>query len=61
MQAGGERLITIPPAMGYGNKGQSGIPPNSTLIFGVFSLYVSSLDTSLTIFTAEVKLLHIKS
>lgn len=34
MQAGGERQLTIPPAMGYGKRKQSGIPPSSTLIFG---------------------------
>ncbi|KAG7446216.1 peptidylprolyl isomerase [Guyanagaster necrorhizus] len=33
MQAGGERVLTIPPALGYGKKGQSGIPGNATLIF----------------------------
>ncbi|KAK0212778.1 hypothetical protein DFS33DRAFT_1492677 [Desarmillaria ectypa] len=33
MQAGGERVLTIPPALGYGKKGVSGIPGNSTLIF----------------------------
>ncbi|THH29954.1 hypothetical protein EUX98_g4242 [Antrodiella citrinella] len=35
MQAGGERLITVPPAQAYGNKKQNGIPANSTLIFEV--------------------------
>lgn len=34
MQAGGERLITVPPAKGYGSKKQGDIPANSTLIFG---------------------------
>jgi FK506-binding nuclear protein len=33
MQAGGERLLTIPPNMGYGNKAIEGIPAKSTLIF----------------------------
>ena len=36
MQVGGERHLTIPPAMGYGKKGVEGIPPGSTLIFGEF-------------------------
>jgi len=35
MQAGGERRLTVPASMAYGKKGQSGIPPNSTLIFEV--------------------------
>ena len=34
MKAGGERLITVPPAKGYGKKKQGTIPANSTLIFG---------------------------
>ena len=36
MQTGGERLLTVPPAKGYGNKKQASIPPNSTLTFGEF-------------------------
>ncbi|KAJ7076379.1 hypothetical protein B0H15DRAFT_864343 [Mycena belliarum] len=35
MQVGGERMLTIPPAMAYGKRGQEGIPANSTLIFEV--------------------------
>lgn len=34
MQVGGERLLTIPPSMGYGSKRQDPIPANSTLVFG---------------------------
>ena len=34
MQVGGERLLIIPPSLGYGNKKMDGIPPNSTLRFG---------------------------
>jgi FK506-binding nuclear protein len=34
MQVGGERLLTIPPNMGYGKKDNKDIPANSTLIFG---------------------------
>ncbi len=35
MSLEGERLITIPPAVGYGKKGTPGIPGNSTLKFEV--------------------------
>ncbi|KAJ3559682.1 hypothetical protein NM688_g190 [Phlebia brevispora] len=41
MQRGGERLITIPPAMGYGKKAQKKIPANSTLIFEVKLLKIN--------------------
>ena len=34
MQEGGERVITVPPALAYGNKKSGSIPPNSTLKFG---------------------------
>jgi FK506-binding nuclear protein len=34
MQEGGERMITVPPALAYGNKKNADIPANSTLQFG---------------------------
>jgi FKBP-type peptidyl-prolyl cis-trans isomerase len=35
MKVGGERLIVIPSALGYGNTTGLPIPPNSTVIFDV--------------------------
>ena len=35
MQVGGTRLIVIPPALAYGNRGAGSIPPGSILIFRI--------------------------
>ena len=35
MKVGGKRVVTIPPAQGYGASGQGSIPGNATLIFEI--------------------------
>jgi FK506-binding nuclear protein len=35
MKVGGERLIVVPSALGYGSVALPGVPPNSTLVYDV--------------------------
>lgn len=63
MREGGERVIIVPPALGYGNKKSGSIPPNSTLKFGTYQLD-SGLPNECRYaqgwYFTEVKLLSIK-
>ena len=42
MQAGGRRVLTIPPDLGYGAQGSGPIGPNETLVFVVDMEEISS-------------------
>ena len=35
MKAGGKRLLVIPSALGYGERGSGSVPPNATLVFQI--------------------------
>ena len=59
MLASGERLLIVPPKLGYGNRKIDGIPAGSTLRFGK-STYVRGNDYFLISLFSEVKLLEVK-
>ena len=40
MKAGGKRLVIVPPAVGYGAKGQGLVPPSAVMVFYVQLLSV---------------------
>jgi peptidylprolyl isomerase len=46
MQAGGQRLLGIPPSLGYGAAGRPGIGPNETLWFVVDLVSIDGQDTT---------------
>ncbi len=48
MKEGGERLLAVPPALGYGDKQVGTIPPNSTLIFDVKLIKVEEAAATTT-------------
>lgn len=35
MKVGGQRLVIVPPALGYGSQGQGAVPPDAVLVFDV--------------------------
>jgi peptidylprolyl isomerase len=48
MRVGGRRELIIPPSLGYGSAGTSGIPGNSTLIFIVDLLSATPVSSGST-------------
>ena len=61
MQVGGERLLTIPAAMAYGNKANGDIPPNSTLTFGKSRSFPLTLITDQIVFRGQASWYQVKA
>lgn len=40
MRSGGERIIKVPPKLGYGSKGAGPVPKNATLTFSIYLMSV---------------------
>ncbi|KZT04088.1 uncharacterized protein LAESUDRAFT_761440 [Laetiporus sulphureus 93-53] len=59
MKVGGERLIVIPPTLGFGDHQHDSIPSNSTLFFRESPLFGSTAMGSDGIAYVECKLLNI--
>ena len=53
MKVGGERLLAIPPSLGYGTQQVGTIPPNSTLVFEVKLLKVEEAPATAPIAPAS--------
>lgn len=60
MKVGGERLLIVPPSLGYGKRKMSDIPSNSTLRFGEPICPLRILPFGANRVVSEVKLLDIK-
>jgi FKBP-type peptidyl-prolyl cis-trans isomerase 2 len=61
MKVGGERLLIVPPSLGYGKRKMGDIPSNSTLRFGEpIGCPLRILPFGANRVVSEVKLLDIK-